>query len=115
MKTGPAILLLLLSACLAGCVLFMDSLDRVHYGMTKNAIIARLGNPDHIQKSLISTEADLKAVHEEADPTTGTLRFAKLGDWVHVYTWVHGNKTLVVTFLDEDNKPAQVFTREPRI
>jgi hypothetical protein len=96
----------------SGCVVLMHPLDRIHYGMTKSDIENVLGKPDKTQQVIISDQSVLQSIVDESDPHTGLLRNVRIGDKVSTFEYTRGRKTLVVRFINEDPKPADIYTWE---
>lgn len=96
----------------SGCSMMLDEFDQVHYGLTKEQVISKLGQPKRIQKWIISDNETLKALIDEADMNNGAIRLAKVGDKVHEYQYVKKGKTLIVMFLNDNNRPVNIYTTE---
>ena len=107
-----ATLTILSAVSFIGCHLVLDDLDRVNYAMSKEDILVCLGSPEEQYILPISDQEILAHVTANADPTTGTLRNAKIGDVLTRYRYRRGNKTLRVEFLNDDTHPANLYTTE---
>ena len=108
---------LIAAAFLCGCGSPRHDLGRIHYGLTKDEIIACLGTPE-TYNYIIKNGKMLEACARQADLSGSNackLRSAKIGDQIEECQWAAGEKVLVAKFLNHETRPALLWIVESDI
>ena len=95
----------LLFSFTVGCA---EQLDQIHYRMSESDIIAKLGAPSKVNRSIVHS-LTLKFYTDPSTPECYFREGVNTGDVVRVLYFVKGKETLIVKFLNEDPYPKDIF------